>query len=420
MFTPFFPGLRSSLATLGRGLRERPATGAQELECFFASVFPESLFVSAPAGPNSRKRLFTLQRTFWLFLFQALTPKTALREACHQLRSLLELSGPVDNEVTCGALSRARGRIPVDLFREALRHSADKACSRAARLPLLAGRDIRIIDATSLKLADTPRNQERYPQPSTQAEGCGFPVMKVIALFCLKSGAALNFATAIQTLHDTPLAHELWPHLKRGDILLGDRAFGDFVTLAMLPLRGVDVLARLHQGRSIDFRKAARRLGPDDALFVWRKPVQRPDSMSPEKWREVPDEIVVRVVRRRVASRCGRISDVYIATTLLDPVKYPAAEIVDTYRRRWRIELSFRDIKTTMEMEHLRAQSPEIATKELLAALIAYNLVRITMIEAGRRHHAEVERLSFKGTVDAVRQYSPRMARARSMNGMQR
>ncbi|MEI7837158.1 MAG: IS4 family transposase [Planctomycetota bacterium] len=405
---------------LGRGLRERRPASAQELECFFASVFPENLFAAAPSGPNSRERLFTLQRTFWLFLFQALTPKTSLREACHHLRSLLELSGPGEDEVTSGGLSSARGRIPVDLFHQALRHSADKACSRAARLPLLGGRDLRIIDATSLKLEDTPKNQERYPQPSSQAEGCGFPVMKVMALFCLKSGAALNFATAIQTFHDTPLAQQIWPHLKSGDVLLGDRAFGDFVTLAMLPLRGVDVLTRLHQGRKIDFRKALRRFGPGDGLFAWRKPVKRPDWMTPERWREVPDEITVRVVRRRVASRCGRIRDVYIATTLLDPVKYPAAEIVDAYRRRWRIELSFRDLKTTMEMEHLRAKSPEIAMKELLAALIAYNLVRITMIEASRRHHAEVERLSFKGTVDAVRQYSPRMARARSMNGLQR
>ncbi len=84
------------------------------------------------------------------------------------------------------------------------------------------------------------------------------------------------------------------------------------------------------------------------------------------------------------------------------------------------LELSFRDIKTTMEMEHLRAHSPDIAIKELLAALIAYNVVRVMTIEASRRQRADLQRMGFKGMVDALRQYCPRMARARSLNALQR
>lgn len=93
---------------------------------------------------------------------------------------------------------------------------------------------------------------------------------------------------------------------------------------------------------------------------------------------------------------------VLVATTLLDPEKHPPAEIAAVYLRRWRIKLSFRDIKTSMELEHLRAESPEIAAKELLAGLVAYNLVRVTMIEAACRHGAPLDRLSFKGTVDGL------------------
>lgn len=56
------------------------------------------------------------------------------------------------------------------------------------------------------------------------------------------------------------------------------------------------------------------------------------------------------------------------------------------YLRRWRIEVSFCDIRSTMDKEHPRARRSEIATNELVAALIAFNLVRFTMIEASRRH----------------------------------
>lgn len=420
MFTPLLPGLRNSLAALGRGLRSVRATPTPELQLFFASLFPDDLFHPRACGANSRERLFTLQRTFWLFLFQALTPKTSLREACHHLRSLVALSSPEDCSATTGALSKARGRFPASVLHRALHHSKKAACARAPRLTLLRGRDLRIIDGTSLRLADTPANQRTFPQPSTQAEGCGFPVMKVLALFCLRSGAALNFVTARQSVHDTPLAQRLWRHLHRGDVLLGDRAFGDFVTLALLPLQGVDVVARLHQARTPDFGKPHKQNGPDDGIFVWKKPVKRPDWIGDARWLDIPGEITVRVIRSRIEQPGFRTTEVLIATTLLDPKEYPAAEIAEAYLRRWRIELSFRDIKTSMEMEHLRAQSPEIATKELLAGLVAYNLVRITMIEAARRHGARLDRLSFKGTVDGLRQYCPRMARAQSQTALQR
>jgi hypothetical protein len=78
------------------------------------------------------------------------------------------------------------------------------------------------------------------------------------------------------------------------------------------------------------------------------------------------------------------------------------------------LELCLRDVKTTLGLEQLRCQSPAMARKELLAGLIAHNLMRCVMAEAARSHEAELERLSFKGTVDAVRQFSAALAQART------
>jgi hypothetical protein len=420
MSTPFLPGFRNSLAALGRGLRSSRSAPVPELRVFLSSLFPPALLAPEKSGANSRERLFTVDRTFWLLLFQALTPKTSLREACLHLRSLLERSAPAEGTPTTGAYSRARGRFPLTVLYQALHHAMNRARARVPRLALLQGRDIFVIDGTSLRLADTDGNQRRFPQPSTQAKGCGFPVMKVLGLFCLRSGAAVNFAIARQSVHDTPLARKLWRHLPRGSILLGDRAFGDFVSLASLPREGVDVVARLHHARLPDFRNPRRRLGRDDAIFVWDKPLQRPAAMGEARWRGVPEMLVVRVVRCRVERPGFRTKSLLVATTLLDAAKYPAAEIAEVYLRRWRIELSFRDIKTTMEMEHLRARSPDMALKELLAGLVAYNVVRVMMAEAARRHDVDPARLSFKGTVDGLRQYCPRMVQARSATALRR
>jgi hypothetical protein len=103
-------------------------------------------------------------------------------------------------------------------------------------------------------------------------------------------------------------------------------------------------------------------------------------------------------------------------TTLLDPQKYPAREIAQLYTRRWKIELWFRDIKTSMGMEVLRCRSPQLLHKELEMFFIAYNLIRCLMVQAGTANDVELDRMSFKGTVDSVRQFSLAIAQARSKN----
>jgi hypothetical protein len=103
-------------------------------------------------------------------------------------------------------------------------------------------------------------------------------------------------------------------------------------------------------------------------------------------------------------------------TTLLDPQKYPAQEIAQLYVRRWKIELWFRDIKTSMGMEVLRCKSPKMLHKELEMFFIAYNLLRCLMAQAGATNDVPLDRLSFKRTVDSVRQFSLAVAQARSKN----
>jgi len=111
-----------------------------------------------------------------------------------------------------------------------------------------------------------------------------------------------------------------------------------------------------------------------------------------------------------------RTKSVTLITTLLDPKLFPAAELAQLYARRWRIELWFRDIKTSMGMEVLRCLSPKMVHKELEMFFIAYNMIRCLMADAAKIHDAPIDRLSFKGTVDSVRQFSVAIAQARSQN----
>jgi hypothetical protein len=413
MKTPFFPAWRARLAPLGRHTqRLRQATLAQ-LQEMISGCLPAHLLASTDDGENSRDRVFSLRVTFECFVWQMLKPGTACREVVRQVQALRTLLGLGTISETDSAYVQARQRLPKEVLEKAVTATAQTAGQRAGQGGQLQGRPVKVVDGSSTQLADTPANQKAYPQPPTQKRGCGFPLLKFVVLMSLTSGAILNVVTGDQHGHELRLFKTLWEHLKRGDILLGDRGFGEFTNLAFLPSLGVDLVARLHARRKVDFRKA-KRLGPNDGLFVWARPCQRSDLLTQDEWGLLPTEITVRILRFTATTRGFRRQQLTLVTTLLDAKLYPAHELVALYARRWRLELGLRDLKTTLGMENLRCQSPAMAEKELLAYLVAHNLVRCVMAAAVARHDGELERVSFKGSLDAVRQYSAVISQARS------
>jgi hypothetical protein len=415
MSTPLFPAFRARLAALGRRTATHLRQGTlQQLAQHLAELIPVHLLSSADEGPNSRERLFTLRLTCECFLWQMLKPHTACREVVRQVQALACLQGKGAVDENTSAYIQARQRLPQECLERVLVATAQAAERRAGARTALQGRPIKVVDGSSVQLPDTAANQKAYPQPPGQKPGCGFPVLKLVVLFSLASGALLDVAMGSLHHHDLRLFHRLWQCLQAGDILLGDRAYGDYVTLASLPRQGVDVVARLHQARKVDFRKARQRLGSQDGVFVWHKSGVRSMILTPKQWTDLPLEIRVRIVRFTITCRGFRTQRVTLVTTLLDTQKYPAAELVALYARRWRIELCLRDVKTTLGLEQLRCQSPAMVRKELLAGLIAHNLIRCLMAEAAQVHAAELERLSFKGAVDALRQYSAVLPQART------
>ncbi|MGA9451787.1 MAG: IS4 family transposase [Verrucomicrobiia bacterium] len=413
MHTPCFPAFRPRLAALGCRANPtlRQATLGQ-LQEHLRNLLPAPLLSATEEGPNSRDRVFNLRLTFECFVWQMLKPKTSCREVVRQVQALLGLHQRDSLDEGNSAYIQARQRLPRERLEKALVATAQAADRRAGSSGQLNGRPVKVIDGSTTQLPDTPKNQTACPQPGSQKPGCGFPVMKLAVLFSLAGGAVLNVIMDSLRNHDLRLFQRLWKCLKAGDIVLADRAYGEYATLAALPRQQVDVVARLHQRRHVDFRKA-KRLGRHDGLFVWNKGCQQSDLFTAKEWDLLPGRITVRILRFTAVIRGFRARRITLATTLLDPVAYPAQQLAALYARRWRLELCLRDLKTTLGMETLRCQSPAMAQEEVLAYLIAHNLMRCVMCEAAARHDAPLERISFKGTVDALRQYSAAIARAR-------
>jgi hypothetical protein len=243
--------------------------------------------------------------------------------------------------------------------------------------------------------------------------------MKIVSLFCITTGSVLDCITGHRFQSDISLAAQMFAGAVLGDIVVADRGFANFVVAALLQPLGVDVIARVPTGvRRIDFRKG-HRLGHKDALFVWRKPKARRPWMPLTQWLLLPDTLTLRVLQVRVGIRNQRVQTVTLATTLLDPKLYPAREIAEAYRLRWRLEMCFDDLKTTLHMAHLKSKTPTMAAKELYIFITAHNLLRCVIAQAAAQARVPIRQISFKGALDGFRQCAHAIAQANSKSKRQ-
>jgi len=330
------------------------------------------------------------------------------------LQALFLLQGGPQISQNDGAYCRARARLPLEEFPKALAAAAQSAQQLVGSLPLLQGRPLKVVDGSALTLlADTKKNRKAYPPIQCRPHQPSFPMLHLVVLFCLASGAILAVAQGSLAVSELSLLSQLTSHLVKDEILLGDRGFGCYPLIAWLQQTcGVDFIGRTT--RRIDGRRRRRRLGANDWLLEWKKGLKVSPWMTPQQWQALPATLTLRAVKGSLSKKGFRVRQVTVITTLLDAEAYPPQEILQAYLRRWRLEMCLDDLKTTLGMESLRSRSPEMAQKELYLRLIAHNLIRCTMAQAATEHDRALDRISFKGSLDALRHFAHALAQAKT------
>jgi hypothetical protein len=374
----------------------------------FGEFVPQTLLTRSRGGVNSRQRIFSPLVTFWAFLAQVLERGSSCRDALQRMSAWWQVQFPGQRSPSTdtSAYCQARGRLDETVLQQIGSEVAEQLERQVTNDQLWLGRRVKIVDGTGLSMPDTAPNQRQWPQSSGQRPGCGFPLLKVVGLFCLHSGALLQVVYDDIHHHDVTLARRLWQWLQADEILLADRGFCSFLDIAQLLGRGVDCLMRLHQGRAKpDFRRG-HRLGKNDRLVLWRKPPQRLHTWSKRDYEELPATLTLRILRFEITVPGFRSKQVLLTTTLLDPKIYPADELAKLYFRRWNVELHFRQIKTMLGMDILRCLNPSMVLKELAMHRIAYNLIRSLMQRAALTYDVDLERLSFKGSLDSLHHFA--------------
>jgi len=357
------------------------------------------------ATANGADVVYTTSVTLWAFLSQVLfrNEHRSCAAAVSRVVVLCIALGRKPCSDNTGAYCRARARLPLVLIRRLTEHVADAAEDNIPTAWLWKGRHVDLLDGTTVSTPDTAPLQARYPQPKAQKPGLGFPIIRLVMLLSLATAMARGMAMgpyAGKETGETALFRQLFERLKPGSVVLADRYYCSYFMIAMLRAVGVDIVTRQHQLRAADFRRG-RRLGPGDHVATWLRP-QRPTWMDQETYERIPESMEVREVRVRVEQPGFRVESLVVVTSLTDADAYPRADIAELYHRRWLAELDIRSLKITLGMDILRCKTPELIEKEIWACLLAYNLIRQSMLQAAFVNKLSPRRLSFTAALQKI------------------
>jgi hypothetical protein len=388
---------------------------AQHASLPFSEVLPARLVVAVMETLclHCYHSIYNPVTVLWLFLSQVIHANPTLAATVESFLAWRLGQGMPPCSTDTGAYARARQRLPEALLAMLTRHTGD-AADRAAIAPWRwRGRTVKLFDGSTVSMPDTLKNQAAYPQSRAQARGVGFPLARIGVLFSLSVGTVLDLGIrrwAGKFQSELAMLRDMIPRLNRNDVLLTDRYLCSHMEIALLRQQGVDFVGRIHSRRMVDFRRG-KQLGRYDHVVRWSRPA-RPAWMSATEYAAIPETLLIREFRYRIARPGYRPRTIVVATTLLSDEQYSVAEIAGLYRLRWDAEINLRSLKTMMHMDVLRCQTPDMVRKEIWAHLLAYNLIRTVIAQAAAKHDKHPRQISFTRAMRTLEAFRSPLAHA--------
>jgi hypothetical protein len=225
-----------------------------------------------------------------------------------------------------------------------------------------------ITDGTYVQLQDTDKIREDYPP----VENNGMFPQGLLQVFMRQgSGQISAYALGNRNISELELVLPMINKLQEGDLLLADDLYNTYYHFCLIRQQKAHVIVPGKRDRNYTVEKV---ISDGDEIVKINKTKKRPDYVSKEEWSNLPKDILLRRITYTYQTKTG-VETAVLYTTILDE-KIEKTAIILKYISRWDVEICIREIKTLMDINVLRAKSPDMLQKELAASLIAYNFVR--------------------------------------------
>jgi len=353
--------------------------------------------LDATGTATLRRRRFPAEQVVWLVLGMALFRDLPIIDVVKELA--LVLPGTGAGRIAASAVMQARSRLGESPLRWLFERCAEAWTKASADRLRWRGLAVYGLDGTTVRVPDSPENRAAFGgQSAGEVRGnSGYPLVRIVTLMALRSHLLLAARFGPYLVSERHYARDLWPSVPDDSLVIVDRNF--MYAKDLVPLESGGTRRHwLTRARKQITLQVVKRLGRGDALIevLVDRHARADDPALPGRW-------PMRAIRYR---RRG-YREQTLLTSMLDHVKYPAAEIVALYHERWELELGFDEVKTEMleREESIRSKSPAGVAQELWGLALAYNLVRLEMERAAAVADVPPTRMSFVRCLRKIRVY---------------
>jgi hypothetical protein len=342
--------------------------------------------LAASGTVTLRRRRLPAEQVIWMVIGMGLIRNIPIEQVVDKLE--LALPDRKGTLIAKSAISKARRRIGEDPLAYLFAATAAEWATKSANEHRWRGLALYGLDGSALRVADSPENRAAFGGQSSRDGESGYPMVRVVAMMALRSHVLSAFRFADFHTGETTLARDIWNELPEESLVIIDRNF-----LVKKDLIHIETSGNRHwlSRTKVNTKWAIReRLGKDDYLVEW----EVHETGLPSTW-----------TLRAIHYKKKGFARATLLTSLLDPEKYPAKELIDLYHERWETEVGYDEIKTHLldRQEAIRSKTPTGVRQELWGIALAYNLVRLEMERVAAEAKVPPTRISFVASLAMIR-----------------
>ncbi len=346
-----------------------------------------------------RRRKLPAESVVWLVVGMALFRDHSIADVVRRLNLVERNRDGTKGKVVDGALPAARRRVgeaPLhELFLNTATHWSHEHTSQDRWHDLA----VYALDGTTLSVPDTDENREAFHLPATGRGQSGYPKARLVALMAARSHLVVDAVLGAfdgKGNGEPMLARPLWARIPNRSVLLADRNFIDYRQFWRFTQEGKERHWLVRMKSNLKY-KSLGPLGDGDELA----------EVEIGRHRRREDPTLPRSMQVRIIHYDFDGAPQRFMTSLLDPNRWPADEIVALYHERWEIEIAFDELKTHMleRRESLRSKTPDAVRQEVWGILLAYNLVRRRIALAALKLEIQPRGMSFVFSLRLVRAF---------------
>lgn len=298
------------------------------------------------------------------------------------------------------ALSYRRYQLGAPVMARLFRHICRPIATPETEGAFCFGLRTMAIDGTTESLPDTAANAAVFGRHHTDRGEAAWPQTQCVYL--AECGTHVIVDAGFWPIHTSERVggHRMLRSVTAGMLVMWDRGFHDYDMIVGVRQRQAHVLSRLPAHAKPERVQTL----PDGSWLAYIYP-------SDYQRRKRGERCLVRIIEYKVTDPALADPDEThrLLTTLLDPERYPAVELVCAYHERWEIEIAIDEMDTHQRLsaKTLRSLKPVGVIQELYGLLIAHFIIRFLMHEAAVQANIAPNQLSFVHTVEVIKDAIP-------------